>query len=65
MLLDALAIQVNGPEAWDLDLSMGWNLPDHGTSYRVTLRNGVLTHVKDSDKPVNLILTVPARAWLP
>ena len=62
MLFDALAIQVNGPQAWDLDLAIGWRLPDHGLSYRMTLCNGVLTYVKESNKPVNLTLTIPAQA---
>jgi alkyl sulfatase BDS1-like metallo-beta-lactamase superfamily hydrolase len=64
MLFDALAIQVNGPAAWDLDLAIRWDLPDHGASYRTTLRNGVLTYVKDSDKPVALTLTAPAAALI-
>lgn len=64
MLFDSLAIQVDGPRAWDLDLAIGWNLPDHGASYRMTLHNGVLTHVKGSDKPVSLTLTVPAAALI-
>jgi alkyl sulfatase BDS1-like metallo-beta-lactamase superfamily hydrolase len=64
MLFDVLAIQVNGPEAWDLDLSITWVLPDHGASYRTTLRNGVLTYVKNSDKPAALTLTVPASALI-
>ena len=63
MLFDALAIQVNGPRAWDLDLAIRWNLPDHG-SYRTTLHNGVLTYIKDSDKPVSLTLTVPVAALI-
>jgi alkyl sulfatase BDS1-like metallo-beta-lactamase superfamily hydrolase len=62
MLFGALAIQVDGPKAWDLDLAIRWDLPDHGASYRTTLHNGVLTYVKDSDKPVSLTLTVPAPA---
>jgi alkyl sulfatase BDS1-like metallo-beta-lactamase superfamily hydrolase len=62
MLFDALAIQVDGPSAWDLDLAIGWDLPDHGASYRVTLHNGVLSYVKGSAKPVSLTLTVPAAA---
>jgi alkyl sulfatase BDS1-like metallo-beta-lactamase superfamily hydrolase len=62
MLFDALAIQVDGPKAWDLDLAIRWDLPDHATSYRTTLHNGVLTYVKDSDKPAGLTLTVPAAA---
>jgi alkyl sulfatase BDS1-like metallo-beta-lactamase superfamily hydrolase len=65
MLFDAVAIQVNGPAAWDHDLAIRWDLPDHGASYRTTLRNGVLTYVKDSDKPVSLTLTVPTAALLP
>jgi alkyl sulfatase BDS1-like metallo-beta-lactamase superfamily hydrolase len=64
MLFDAFAIQVNGPEAWDLDLAIRWDLPDHGTSYRTTLHNGVLTYVKDSDKPASLTLTIPAPALM-
>ena len=64
MLFDALAIQVNGPKAWDLDLAIRWDLPDHGVSYRTTLHNGVLTYVKDSDKPAGLTLTVPAAALI-
>jgi alkyl sulfatase BDS1-like metallo-beta-lactamase superfamily hydrolase len=62
MLFGALAIQVDGPRAWDLDLAIRWDLPDHGGSYRTTLHNGVLTYVKDSDKPVSLTLTIPAPA---
>jgi alkyl sulfatase BDS1-like metallo-beta-lactamase superfamily hydrolase len=64
MLFDALAIQVNGPKAWDLDLAIRWDLPDHGASYRTTLHNGVLTYVKDSGKPASLTLTVPAAALI-
>ena len=64
MLFDALAIQVNGPKAWDLDLAIRWDLPDHGASYRTTLHNGVLTYVKDSDKPTGLTLTIPAAALI-
>jgi alkyl sulfatase BDS1-like metallo-beta-lactamase superfamily hydrolase len=64
MLFDALAIQVNGPKAWDLDLAIRWDLPHHGTSYRTTLHNGVLTYMKDSDKPVSLTLTVPKAALM-
>jgi linear primary-alkylsulfatase len=39
------------------DLAIRWDLPDHGASYRTTLHNGVMTSVKDSDKPVSLSLT--------
>jgi alkyl sulfatase BDS1-like metallo-beta-lactamase superfamily hydrolase len=36
--------------------------PGHGASYRTTLRNGVLTYVKDSGKSAALTLRVPAAA---
>jgi alkyl sulfatase BDS1-like metallo-beta-lactamase superfamily hydrolase len=48
----------------NLDLAIRWDLPDHGASYRTTLHNGVLTHVKDSDKQVGLTLTIPAAALI-
>ena len=34
---------VDGPEAWDLDLAIRWDLPHHGALYRTTLHNGVIT----------------------
>jgi alkyl sulfatase BDS1-like metallo-beta-lactamase superfamily hydrolase len=43
-LLDAIAISVDGPKAWDLDLSLNLRFTDLGTTYRVTLRNGVLIY---------------------
>ncbi|WP_061960404.1 alkyl/aryl-sulfatase [Demequina flava] len=39
---DAMAIAVDGPKAWDLDLALDVTLTDLGRSFRVTLRNGVL-----------------------
>jgi alkyl sulfatase BDS1-like metallo-beta-lactamase superfamily hydrolase len=62
MLFDALAVQVDGPKAWDLDLAIRWDLPDHAASYRTTLHNGVLTYVKDSGKQATLTLKIPAAA---
>jgi alkyl sulfatase BDS1-like metallo-beta-lactamase superfamily hydrolase len=45
-LLDSLAISVDGPSAWDLDLSLDVTFTDIGTNYRLTLRNGVLIYIK-------------------
>ena len=42
-LLDALALQVDGPRCWDLDLRLAVDVTD-GERHRVTLRNGVLVH---------------------
>ena len=43
-LFDAIAIQIDGPRAGDLQLKMHWWLPDANENHRVTLENGVLTH---------------------
>ena len=45
-MLDVLAISVNGPRAWDLDLALDVTFADLGTNYRLTLRNGVLVYRK-------------------
>ena len=45
-LLDSLAISVNGPKAWDLDLSLDLTFTDLDTNYRITLHNGVLVYVQ-------------------
>ena len=50
-IFDALAISVNGPKAWDLDLALDVTFLDSATNYRLTLRNGVLVYRKaDADE---------------
>ncbi|MCP9620428.1 MBL fold metallo-hydrolase [Nocardia otitidiscaviarum] len=44
MLLDAIAIQINGPKAWDEKLSIDIALTDTDQRYRLWLANGVLTY---------------------
>ena len=44
MLFDAIAIQVDGPRAWDEKLSIDIVLTDVGERYRLRLANGVLTY---------------------
>ncbi|SKB03871.1 alkyl/aryl-sulfatase [Aeromicrobium choanae] len=44
MLFDAIAIQVNGPRAWDAKLSIDVVLTDADQRYRLWLANGVLTY---------------------
>ncbi len=50
-LLDAIAISVDGPRAWELDLSLNLTFTDLGATYRVTLRNGVLIYRKADADP--------------
>ncbi|PJI90987.1 alkyl/aryl-sulfatase [Luteimicrobium subarcticum] len=44
MLFDAIAIQVNGPEAFDLSLTIDVVLTDSDARYRLRLNNGALTY---------------------
>jgi alkyl sulfatase BDS1-like metallo-beta-lactamase superfamily hydrolase len=43
-IFDGLAISINGPRAWDLDIVIDVGLADLGANYRLALRNGVLVH---------------------
>jgi alkyl sulfatase BDS1-like metallo-beta-lactamase superfamily hydrolase len=43
-LFDAIAIRVDGPRAWDEQITVDWDITDLGRIYRTTLSNGVLTH---------------------
>ena len=62
LFFDAVAIQVNGPAAWDLDLAARWVFPDHDATYRTTLRNGVFSYVRDGSGDVTLTMIVPRPA---
>jgi alkyl sulfatase BDS1-like metallo-beta-lactamase superfamily hydrolase len=50
-LFDAVAIRVDGPRAWDLDLALDLTLTDLGRSFHLTLRNGVLVYVEREPAP--------------
>ena len=45
-MFDLLAISVDGPRAWDLDLTIDVAFSDIETNYRLSLRNGVLVYRK-------------------
>jgi alkyl sulfatase BDS1-like metallo-beta-lactamase superfamily hydrolase len=58
-LFDAIAIRVNGPRAWEEQLTTDWRFTDLDRIYRTTLRNGVFTHrVHDGDADADLTLTL-------
>ncbi|MCX4834714.1 MULTISPECIES: alkyl/aryl-sulfatase [unclassified Streptomyces] len=44
MLLDSIAIRIDGPRAWDENLTVDLVLTDENTRHRLTLHNGALTH---------------------
>ncbi len=65
MLFDALAIQVDGPRAWDEDVTVDVAFTDDGSRYRLRLANGVLTHRRvDAVEGADLTLTLPLHAQL-
>ncbi|CRZ17621.1 alkyl/aryl-sulfatase [Mycolicibacterium neworleansense] len=45
-MFDVLAISINGPRAWDLDLAIDVTFLDTAVNYRLTVRNGVLVYRK-------------------
>lgn len=57
-IFDALAISVNGPRAWHLDVAIDVTFEDLGVNYRLTLRNGVLVHRKLPANPSSATATL-------
>ncbi len=57
-MFDALAISVNGPRAWDLDIAVDMTFADLGANYRLTLRNGVLVYRKCAAEESTATVTV-------
>ncbi|MBV9722922.1 MAG: MBL fold metallo-hydrolase, partial [Mycobacterium sp.] len=41
---DSLAIRIDGPRSWHLDIAIDITFQDLHANYRLTLRNGVLIH---------------------
>jgi alkyl sulfatase BDS1-like metallo-beta-lactamase superfamily hydrolase len=65
MLFDALAVQVDGPRAWDERLTIDVVLTDADERYRLTLSNGVLTYTAAAQRAAaDVTLTLP-RSSLP
>lgn len=57
-MFDILAILVNGPRAWDLDLALDVTFVDLDSNYRLTLRNGVLVQRKRAAESATATATV-------
>jgi alkyl sulfatase BDS1-like metallo-beta-lactamase superfamily hydrolase len=57
-IFDSLAIRVNGPRSWDLDIAIDVTFADLDTNYRLALRNGVLVYRKVAADPATAMLTV-------
>jgi alkyl sulfatase BDS1-like metallo-beta-lactamase superfamily hydrolase len=63
-VFDAIAIRIDGPGAWDEQLSIGVELTDVGESYRLDLHNGVLVHHVAPVDGADLVLRLPRAALL-
>lgn len=60
-IFDSLAININGPSAWDLDLTLDITFADLDADYRLTLRNGVLVHRRVPADPATAAVTLTAQ----
>lgn len=63
MLIDSLAVRIDGPRAADKAFTMDWTLTDQERTVRLTLSNGALTHRTGSAQaplrgPADLTLTM-------
>ncbi|MEV6104022.1 alkyl sulfatase dimerization domain-containing protein [Streptomyces sp. NPDC051940] len=60
MLIDTVAIAIDGPRAWDDELTIDLVLTDSDERHRLTLHNGALTHraVDSPRTPAGLTLTL-------
>jgi linear primary-alkylsulfatase len=61
-VFDAIAIRIDGPRAWDEQLSIGIDLTDTGETYRLELHNGVLVHHAAKVEGADLVLRLPKAA---
>lgn len=64
-LFDALAVRIDGPRCWGEHVALDVDVVDTGVRYRLTLRNGVLTHTRaEQAHPADAVLHL-SRAALP
>jgi alkyl sulfatase BDS1-like metallo-beta-lactamase superfamily hydrolase len=50
-LLDATAIRLDGPRAWEADLRIDWVISDPDSEHAITVANGVLRHRPGRHEP--------------
>lgn len=57
-IFDGLAIRVDGPRSWDLDIAIDITFADLAANYRLALRNGVLVYRKVAADAATAAVTV-------
>jgi len=50
-ILDAMAIRLDGPRAWNRKLTINWEVTDPDESHLLEVENGVLNHRPDRHRP--------------
>jgi alkyl sulfatase BDS1-like metallo-beta-lactamase superfamily hydrolase len=63
-ILDAMAIRLDGPRAWEHHLRIDWNVIDPDERHAITVCNGVLRHRPGSHEPAADAALVVERAAL-
>jgi linear primary-alkylsulfatase len=61
-LLDAIAIRLDGPRAWQQTLRIDWVVTDPDEAHAITVRNGVLRHRPGRHEEADAALIVKRRA---
>lgn len=62
-ILDAMAIRLDGPRAWDVRLTINWRVTDPDENHLIEVENGVLNHRPDRLHPgADATLTIERRA---
>ncbi|MFD9421854.1 MULTISPECIES: alkyl/aryl-sulfatase [unclassified Streptomyces] len=51
MLIDSLAIRIDGPRAWTKKLAMAWHVTDESRTWHLLLSNGALTYRSTDGAP--------------
>ncbi len=52
-VFDSIAVRIDGPSAWDVQLVTAWTITDEDTTYVTELRNGVLHHRTVDEPPAD------------
>ena len=61
-ILDAMAIRLDGPRAWDVRLTINWQVTDPDERHLIELENGVLNHRPGHDPEADATLTIERQA---
>jgi len=62
-ILDAMAIRLEGPRAWDTRLTINWRVTDPDETHLIEVENGVLNHRPDRPHPeADATLVIERRA---